>query len=93
MAQQSEPLVWGKKPVYTAAEVAAMLGVNVGKVNAFFRLGLLPYINFGHRVVRHEDLARFLWQHVGEDLTHPENVAKIPGVASGAAPMTGGYTL
>lgn len=67
-------LVWGRKPVYSAAELSAMLGVSIPKVNAFMRLGWLPYIEIGHRVVRHEDLAEFLKNNVGKDISKAEKL-------------------
>ena len=69
--------VYGRKPVYNAAEVSAMLGVSIPKVNGFIRCGLLPCINVGHRVVRHEDLQEFLLKYRGYNISEPENVRKI----------------
>ena len=66
--------VYNKKPAYSAAEVASMLDINVSKVNMFMRTGLLPFLDIGHRIVRHEDLEEFLKKYRGYDISDPRNI-------------------
>ena len=71
---------YGKKPAYNAAEVAAMLGVNVAKVNDFMRCGLLAYIDVGHRIVRHADLEEFLENYRGYNISNPRCIKPLGNV-------------
>ena len=65
------------KLVYSVAEISEMLGVNKNRVYSFIKAGILPCIDVGHIVVRREDLAEFLENSRGLDVSQPDNVRKI----------------
>lgn len=62
--------------VYTVAEVAELLKVNVNYVHRLRKSGLLPFLKLGCYKCRAEALDEFLKRYEGCDLTNPEHMER-----------------
>ena len=63
--------------LYTVAEVAQLLHVNLNTVHNYRRARLLRFMKLGNYKVRREELERFLRESEGKDLTDPFHVVDL----------------
>lgn len=63
--------------LFTVKEVSEILKVNVHRVYALIRSGLLPALKLGSLKVRGEALQKFLTTYEGYDLTDLNNVVRL----------------
>ena len=62
--------------LYTVTEVAKLLKTNKGYIYQLIHAGLLPCIQIGHIIIRHDALAEFLRKAEGYNYTDPYNIVR-----------------
>ncbi len=67
--------------VYTMAEAAKILRINVSKMHELRRAGLVKCFKLGQYKVSEVELNRFIDESTGKDVSDPWNVVDLQGAA------------